>query len=91
LGQGVSYRLQVTLKQRLRSLAPGLTPRAVLDKMAAIQMVDVHLPTTDGRTVILSRYTEPDADQAILLQRLKMSLPAQSPPGATAVDIPQPT
>jgi len=50
----------------------------------------VHLPTTDGRTVILSRYTEPDADQALLLQRLKMSLPAQSPPRVTAHDIPQP-
>ena len=59
----MAYGLQVTLKQRLRSLAPGLTPRSVLDKMAAIQMVDVHLPTTDGRTVILSRYTEPELDQ----------------------------
>ncbi len=66
----VAYGLQVTLKQRLRSLAPGLTPRSVLDKMAAIQMVDVHLPTTDGRTVILSRYTEPELEQlALLLQR----------------------
>src|SRR6202042_110268 len=55
----LAYCLQVTLKQRLRSRAPGLTPRSVLDKMAAIQMVDVHLPTTDGRTVILSRHTEP--------------------------------
>ncbi len=86
----MAYCLQVTLKQRLRSLAPGLTPRSVLDKMAAIQMVDVHLPTTDGRTVILSRYTEPDADQALLLQRLKISLPAQQPPRVTAEDVPQP-
>jgi len=76
----LAYCLQVTLKQRLRSLAPGLTPRSVLDKMAAIQMVDVHLPTTDGRTIILSRYTEPELDQALLLQRLKMSLPDQPPP-----------
>jgi hypothetical protein len=52
----------------------------VLDKMAAIQMVDVHLPTTDGRTVILSRYTEPESDQALLLQMLKLSLPGQPPP-----------
>ena len=80
--------LQVTLKQRLRSLAPGLTPRSVLDKMAVIQMVDVHLPTTDGRTVILSRYTEPEMDQAILLQRLKISLPAQPPPRVAAGDVP---
>jgi len=60
----MAYCLQVTLKQRLRSLAPGLTPRSVLDKMAAIQMVDVHLPTTDGRAVMLSRYTEPETEQA---------------------------
>ena len=76
----LAYCLQVTLKQRLRSRAPGLTPRSVLDKMAAIQMVDVHLPTTDGRTVILSRYTEPESDQALLLQMLKLSLPSQPPP-----------
>jgi transposase len=84
----MAYCLQITLKQRLRSLASGLTPRSVLDKMAAIQMVDVHLPTTDGRTVVLSRYTEPAADQAILLQQLKISLPAQPPPRITAAAVP---
>ena len=83
----LAYCLQVTLKQRLRALAPGLTPRSVLEKMAAIQMVDVYLPTTDGRAVILSRYTEPEADQAILLQRLKIGLPAQPPPRVTAADV----
>ena len=83
----MAYCLQVTLKQLLRSLAPGLTPRSVLDQMAAIQMVDVYLPTTDGRAVILSRYTEPEVDQAILLQRLKMNLPAQPPPRVTAADV----
>ena len=62
----IAYCVQVTLKQRLRALAGGLTPRSVLEKMAAIQMLDVHLPTTDGRTIVLSRYTEPDADRALL-------------------------
>lgn len=76
----LAYCLQVTLKQRLRALAPGLTPRAVLEKFAGIQMVDVHLPTTDGRRLILSRYTEPDADQQLLLERMKMVLPKQPPP-----------
>jgi transposase len=80
----VAYCLQVTLKQRLRTLAPGLTPRAVLEKFAGIQMVDVHLPTTDGRHLVLSRHTEPDADQKLLLQRLKMVLPQQPPPRITA-------
>jgi len=76
----VAYCLQVTLKQRLRALAPGLTPRAVLEKLAALQMVDVHLPTTDGRHLILPRYTQPDKDQRILLHHMKMTLPAQPPP-----------
>ena len=84
----LAYCLQVTLKQRLRALAPGLTARSVLDKMAAIQMVDVQLPTTDGRTVILSRYTEPERDQALLLQQLKINLPDQPPPRITTDGIP---
>jgi hypothetical protein len=84
----LAYCLQVTLKQRLRALAPGLTPRSVLDKMAAIQMVDVHLPTTDGRAVILSRHTEPEPDQALLLQRLKIALPGQPPPRIASNGVP---
>ena len=83
----LAYCLQVTLKQRLRALAPGLTPRAMLDKMAAIQMVDVHLPTTDGRTVLLSRYTEPGPDHVLLLRRLKMDLPVQPPPRIASADV----
>jgi hypothetical protein len=80
----VAYCLQVTLKQRLRALAPGLTARAVLEKLSAIQMVDVHLPTTDGRYIVLPRYTQPDNDQQILLQQLKLTLPPQPPPRITA-------
>ena len=76
----VAYSLQVTLKQRLRALAPGLTPAAVLEKFAAMQMVDVHLPTTDGRHLVLSRYTQPDKDQRLLLQEMKLTLPEQPPP-----------
>lgn len=76
----MAYCLQVTLKHRLRPLAPGLTPTAVLEKFAAMQMVDVHLPTTDGRQIVLSRYTQPDPDQQILLQQMRMHLPEQPPP-----------
>src|SRR5208283_2850394 len=47
----LAYCLHVTLRARLRPMAPGLTPRAVLDKFAAIQMLDVHFPTTDGPTL----------------------------------------
>jgi transposase len=76
----LAYCLHVTLRAQLRPLAPGLTPRAVLDKFAAIQMLDVHFPTTDGRTLILSRYTELTAEQKILVQQLKLDLPPQPPP-----------
>jgi transposase len=80
----VAYCIQITLRQRLRELAPGLTARAVLEKLAGIQMVDVHIPTSDGRHLILSRYTDPDADQKLLLAQLKMRLPQQPPPRIAA-------
>jgi hypothetical protein len=80
----MAYCLQVTLKQRLRALASGLTPRAVLEKFAAMQMVDVHVPTTDGRYLILPRYTQPDKDQRLLLSQMKMDLPQQPPPKITS-------
>ena len=80
----LAYCLHVTLRARLRPHAPGLTPRAVLDKFAAIQMVDAHFPTTDGRTLILSRYTQPEADQKLLLQKLGLQLPEQPPPKITS-------
>lgn len=79
----LAYCLHVTLRRRLRDLAPGLTPRSVLEKFATMQMLDVHLPTTDERTVILSRYTHPETDAQLLLQRLKLELPAQPPPKIT--------
>ena len=68
----LAYCLFVTLKLRLKPLAPGLTPRAVLEKLAAMQMIDVELPTTDGRVVVLSRYTEPEPDQVLLLHSLQL-------------------
>ena len=80
----LAYCLHVTLRARLRPLASGLTPRAVLDKFAAIQMLDVHFPTSEGRTLILSRYTELNADQKLLVSRLNLELPPQPPPRITA-------
>jgi transposase len=80
----LAYCLHVTLRARLRPLAPGLTPRAVLDKLAAVQMLDVHFPTTNGRTLILSRYTELNTDQKILVNQLNLDLPPQPPPRITA-------
>ena len=80
----MAYSLHVTLRARLKPLASGLTARAVLDKFAAIQMLDVHFPTTDGRTLILSRHTELNADQKLLVRQLKLELPPQPPPRITA-------
>ena len=80
----LAYCLHVTLRARLRPLAPGLTPRAVLDKFAAIQMLDVHFPTTDGRTLILRRRTELNADQKLLVRQLNLDLPPQPPLRITA-------
>jgi len=71
----LAYCLTVTMKHRLQLHAPGLTPRAVLEKLAAIQMLDVSFPTTDGRRLVMPRYTEPDPEQALLLHQLKFVLP----------------
>ena len=76
----MAYTLQVTLRRRLKDLAPGLTTRSVLEKFKTIQMIDVHLPTTDGRTVIMSRYTQPENEVQMLLKRLRLSFPNQPPP-----------
>jgi len=76
--------LHVTLAQRLRALAPGLTPRSVLEKFTAIQLIDVHVPTTDGRELVLTRYTEPEPELRLLLNKLRLALPAQPPPKITA-------
>ena len=80
----LAYCLHVTLGRRLHALAPGLTPRSVLEKFAAIQMIDVHIPTTDGRQLQLTRHTEPELELRLLLDKLKLEVPAQPPPKITA-------
>lgn len=80
----LAYCLQVTLKNRLMLHAPGLTPTAVLEKLAALQMIDVWVPTIDGRWLILPRYTHPEKDLSLLLSQLKIQLPAQPPPRITS-------
>jgi hypothetical protein len=79
----LAYCLHVTLAQQLRAHAPGLTPRSVLETFAAVQMIDVEIPTTDGRTITLTRYTEPEPELKLLLERLRLELPAQPPPKIT--------
>lgn len=79
----LAYCLHITLTERLRSLGPGLTARSALEKFAAMQMIDVHLPTTDGRELILTRTTQPEPELQLLLDKLKLELPAQPPPKIT--------
>ena len=83
----LAYCLQITLTRWLNGLAPGLTARSALTKFAAVQMIDVHLPTTDGREIILSRYTEPEPELRLLIDRMKLALPAQPPPKIAAAAI----
>lgn len=76
----LAYCLSITLRQQLRAAASGLMPRAVIEKLATIQMLDVHVPTLDGRELLLTRHTEPDPDVALLLECLGLQLPPQPPP-----------
>ena len=80
----LAYCMQVTLTRRLYALAPGLTARSALEKFAAVQMIDVHLPTTDGREIVLNRYTQPENELQLLIDRLKLALPPQPPPKITS-------
>ena len=80
----LAYCLHVTLKNRLQIHAPGLSPTAVMEKLATVQMIDVHIPTRDGRWLILPRHTHPSTEVQILLEKLKLALPSQPPPRITA-------
>jgi hypothetical protein len=84
----LAYSLQITLTRWLNGLAPGLTARSGLQKFAAVQMIDVHLPTTDGREIILTRYTEPEPELRLLVDRMGLALPAQPPPKIAAAALP---
>ena len=76
----LGYCLTATLRMKLSRAAPGLSPRAALQSLSSIQMVEVHLPTTDGRVLVMPRYTEPEAQQRMILEKLKLELPPQPPP-----------
>ena len=79
----LAYCLHVTLGHRLKHLAPGLTTRSALEKFSAVQMIDVRIPTADKRELLLTRYTQPEAELRLLLDRLKLTLPPQPPPKIT--------
>jgi len=85
----LAYCMQITLTRRLHALAPGLTARSALEKFAAVLMIDVHLPTTDGREILLTRYTHPEPELQLLIDRLKLRLPPQPPPRITTAAVNQ--
>ena len=76
----LSYCLQATLRQKLRNSASGLTSQAVLETLSRIQMLDVSIPTQDGRTLQMQRYTEPELEHKLILEKLNLTLPPQAPP-----------
>jgi hypothetical protein len=82
----LAYCLQITLQRCLHASAPGLTARSALNKFAAFQMIDVHLPTTDGRELLLTRYTQPEPELRLLIQQFKLQLP---PPRIATGSIPR--
>jgi len=80
----LAYCLYVTLARRLNPLAPGLTARSIIEKFAAVQMIDLKVPTTDGRELRLTRYTEPEPELRLVLAKLRLVLPAQQTPTIAA-------
>jgi hypothetical protein len=83
----LAYCLQVTLKNRLLIHAPGLTPAAVFEKLATIQMVEVWIPMLDGRWLVLPRHTQPEKDVQAVLDQLRFTLPSQPPPRIKAPEL----
>jgi len=83
----LAYCLHVTLGLQLKALAPGLTRRSVIEKFATMQMIDVYIPNTDARELSLTRYTQPGQEIKLLLEKLKLTLPAQAPPKNTAEEV----
>ena len=82
----LAYCLHATLRNLARRHAAGLSPRAIIEKLSTMQMIDVHLPTTDGKHIVLHRYTQPEPEVALLLARLQLTLPGQSPPKVRAAE-----
>ena len=80
-----SVRLRAPTPATTKPSCAGLTPRAVLEKFATVQMIDAHLPTTDGREIVMARHTQPEKDLQLLLDQLKLELPEQGPPKIQAM------
>jgi transposase len=84
----LGYCLWVCLKQRLRAVAPSLTPWQALDQLGRISLVEVWFELKDGRQLCLPRITQPELVQAALLEQLGWQLPEQPPPRVYANQVP---
>jgi transposase len=76
----LSYCLYITLEKYNQGKATGLSARSVLARFAEIQMLDVTIPTTDGREIHMKRHTKPGKLHQLLLNQLGLTLPGQPPP-----------
>jgi len=83
----LAYCLHVTLRKRLEAHAPGLTPRAVLETLSGILMLDVHLPLADRTELLLPRFTQPEPEQRLVLEKLGWELPPQPPPRIRSAEV----
>jgi transposase len=86
----LAYCLSVTLRKRLEAHAPGLTSRAVLESLSGILMLDVRVPLADGRELVMPRYTQPEAEHRLVLEKLGWDLPPQPPPRIRRSQVPSP-
>lgn len=86
----LAYCLSVTLRKRLQAHAPGWTSRSVLESLSGILMLDVHIPLADGRELVMPRYTQPEAEHRLILEKLKWELPPQPPPRIRRTKVPPP-
>jgi hypothetical protein len=86
----LAFCLSVTLRKRLQAHAPGLTARAVLETLSGILMIDVHVPLADGRQLVMPRFTQPEEEHRLLLEKLGWDLPPQPPPRICRSQVPTP-
>ena len=71
----LAYVLWKSLGQMCRMAGLGDEPRRILDEIKQIRLVDVVMPTKSGITLRKRCITKPTPEQAVLLHRLKLTLP----------------
>jgi hypothetical protein len=57
-----------------------MTPEVILRELSRIQMGDIHLPTTDGRQLVLRRVARPHGEAQRILTSLGLKLPERLSP-----------